>query len=333
MTPTDPDVVTLPEIPDELGGLYEPDPRDWPIDDLYAAAGLEAAGAYPAAYAVGNMPAVLNQISPVYHPWCVAEAGSAVKGHQDRLDQGQFFNFDEGKFFAEIGGTSNGAYIGTALSRLKNFGYPLVSVGQEAQHKIAAYYSVPLTVEDLKAAIMAFGPLWCIGSWYHNWNRPGAGGVVPAPDYRVSGHSTVFYGWDDAKGFRVRNSFGAGWGAAGDFFLPYKWLTKAAGGYLAAAYKTVDAIEWAAKTMACGARIRPDAHFGASLGTIAAGATIRISGSVAGSTWSKTSACNPTVPNSGTKWYRVTVINGKAVSLMFPGHSVVYIYAGAVKGG
>lgn len=335
MTPTDNDIIaSQPDIPDlDLGGLYEEDPRDWPVADLYAAAGLEAAGAFPSAYAVAAMPAVLNQLSPVYHPWCVAEAGSAMKNHQDRLDQGKFFDFDEGRFFAEIGGTDQGAYIGTALARLKGYGYPVVSAGQASLHKIAAYYAVPLTVEDLKAAILAFGPLWCIGSWFHSYNRPGSSGILPAPDYRVSGHSTVLYGWDDAKGMRFRNSFGPNWGASGDFYAPFSKLFKSQGGYLGAAYKTVDAIEYPEKVMACGAKVRPDAHFGTSLGTIAIGARIRVSGSVAGSTWSKTSACNPTVPNSGSKWYRVPVINGRAVSALFPGHSVVYIYAGAVKGG
>jgi len=333
MTLNEDETMTTDQLPG-LGGQYDPalHVADWPISDLFAAAGLPPAAAFPASFRVGTMPSVLNQGTT---PQCVAFSGSAIKGHEDRLDQGEFFNFDEAKFFGEIGGGPNGAYISNALARVKNYGYPVVSVGQEGQHKAAAYYSVPLTVADLKAAITAFGPLWCIGEWKNSWFRPGANGVLPAPSTVAGGHATVMYGWDDALGgFRFRNSWGAGWGASGDFILPYKYLTAAAnGGYLWGAWKLTDAIEYSPRTLACGAQIRPDAHFGASLGTIAVGAHIGVSGKVAGSTWSKTSSCNPSVPNSGTSWYVVRTIGGVAVSVRFPGHAAVYVYAGAIQGG
>lgn len=318
--------------PDEFstGGLYQDDPRDYPIAALYDERGLAAATVFPTSWKATGMPPVLNQGST---PQCVAFSGANVKNHQDRLDQGQFFNFDEARFFSEIGGTANGAYISTALSRLKAYGYPVASSGDEQHHKITAYYAVPKTANDLKSALMNFGPLWCIGQWWHSWFHPLAGGVLPAPDYKVSGHATVLYGWNSV-GMIFRNSWGSSFGASGDFVVPWSRLFDGTvPGYLWAAYKTVDVIEYSAKAMACGAQIRPDAHFGASLGTIAAGTKIGVSGAVPGSTWTKTSACNPGVANSGTKWYVVRTIGGVAVGVRFPGRPAVYVYAGAVKGG
>ncbi|HET7030356.1 MAG TPA: C1 family peptidase [Candidatus Limnocylindrales bacterium] len=337
MTPNEDDVVLASAGPAfGTGGLYQEDPRDWPIDQLYAAQGLAAAVAFPSSWKAGTMPPVLNQGTT---PECVAFSGSAMKARQDRIDEGQFFNFDEARFFKEIGGGPGGAYISSALSRLKAYGYPVVGVAAES-HKIAAYYAVPKTIDDLKSALMTFGPLWCIGQWWKEWFHPGAGGVLPKPVTKSSGHATLLYGWN-ATGLIFRNSWGATWGAAGDFVLPWAYVFDNSGsghpGYLWAAYKTTDVVEWPAKTMACGANVRATAGsggtFGAKLGTIAAGAGIRVSGSVTGATWSKASTCNPAVANRGTKWYRVRVIGGRAVGLIYPGHTSVYIYAGAVKGG
>src|SRR5262249_21480178 len=62
-----------------------------------------------------GMPAVLNQGTT---PECVAFSSSALKGWQDRRDQGAYFNFNEDLFFSQIGGTSAGAYESVAMQHM-----------------------------------------------------------------------------------------------------------------------------------------------------------------------------------------------------------------------
>jgi C1A family cysteine protease len=55
-------------------------------------------------------------------------------------------------------------------------------------------------------------------------------GIVTMPDRDneslVGGHAVWAYAFDDTKQtFRVRNSWGKGWGASGDFFLPYAYIS------------------------------------------------------------------------------------------------------------
>jgi hypothetical protein len=66
--------------------------------------------------------------------------------------------------------------------------------------------------------------------------RPVAG-VLPAPDTLVGGHAIVAYGWD-ARGLRLRNSWGATWGIGGDCWLPARLVPRLSG-----AWEAVDAIE------------------------------------------------------------------------------------------
>ena len=54
-------------------------------------------------------------------------------------------------------------------------------------------------------------------------------GVVPMPGHgeRVQGgHAVLAVGYDQATGrFLVRNSWGSDWGQAGDFTIPFQYLT------------------------------------------------------------------------------------------------------------
>jgi C1A family cysteine protease len=56
-------------------------------------------------------------------------------------------------------------------------------------------------------------------------------GIVPMPspaDQIVGGHAVVLVGYNDAVDrFRVRNSWGTGWGQQGYFELPYLYVTSA----------------------------------------------------------------------------------------------------------
>jgi len=104
-----------------LGALPDaPDERDYPLSALYASEGLVASVVLPASYASPAMPPVLDQGSS---PMCVAYSSSAMKAWQDRRDQERFFDFDEPKFFGQIGGTSAGAYVRDAMERMRTAGW------------------------------------------------------------------------------------------------------------------------------------------------------------------------------------------------------------------
>jgi hypothetical protein len=221
-----------------LGALPDPpDDRDYPLDALYAAEGIDPTplDALPSSYRVPLMPPVLDQGSS---PMCVAFGSSALKGQQDRIDQLRYFDFNEPLFFERIGGTADGAIPRVAMERLRGYGYPVVSLDREGQHRIAAYYAVPPTFDAIRSAIVDFGPVGISSTWYRSWFHPVAG-VLPPPATMVGRHFFVGYGWDGDR-IRARNSWGTDWGLAGDFLLPREYLN--ADG-TTGAWKTVDVIE------------------------------------------------------------------------------------------
>lgn len=220
-----------------LGALPDPpDARDYPVSALYLAEGLTPTpeAALPASYVVARMGPVLDQGAS---PQCVAFSSSAMKTWQDKRDQEQTFDFDEGLFFRQIGGTDAGAYTRDAFLRMKDYGYPPIGNAAAANvHRIAAFYSVPWNMAELKAAIYDLGPIVIATAWYRSWFRPSSAGVLPAADVSVGGHAIVAYGWD-AKGLRLRNSWGADWGVSGDCWMqPYQLAS------LHGAYKAVDQV-------------------------------------------------------------------------------------------
>jgi hypothetical protein len=218
-----------------LGAIEsQPDERDWDIDMLYAATATEFVAAAPVAYmAPSPYPATLNQHNT---PMCTAYSSSMLKGWEDLRDTGSA-NYDEPRFFQQIGGGPNGAVLRDAFIGMLNTGYPIVNVGNAAQHRIAAYYAVPITRAAIQSAIMAFGPITIGTPWFATWFRPSAAGVLPAPSVVVGGHAIVAIGWD-ARGLRLRNSWGTTWGISGDCWLPWSYLD-----HVHEAWKAIDKIE------------------------------------------------------------------------------------------
>jgi hypothetical protein len=122
------------------------------------------------------------------------------------------------------------------MERMRTAGYPLAGVGDPAHHRIAAYYAVPRDLATIKAAIFDLGPIVVSTTWYRSWFHP-VNGVLPAADVAVGGHAIVAYGWD-ARGVRLRNSWGPRWSVSGDCWMPAYLVP-----HLAGAWKVVDAIE------------------------------------------------------------------------------------------
>ena len=219
-------------LPYGLGALEdEPDPRDYPLDALYAAEDIEPTepDALPASYAAPGMPPVLDQGSS---PMCVAFSSSAMKSWMDKRDQAHWFDFNEPAFFRQIGGTSAGARVRDAMDRLLAAGYP----PDPTHHKIAAYFAVPVTASAIKAAILDLGPVIISTPWYRSWFTPTRDGILRTPDVKVGGHAIVAYGWDN-RGIRLRNSWGTDWGIGGDCWMPTVDLARVVG-----VWKAVDQV-------------------------------------------------------------------------------------------
>lgn len=225
--------MTDPILEHGLGGKPSPvDERDWPIDALYALTGKDAV-VLPASWIIP--PPYPPPVDQGTSPMCVAYSAAGEQGYFDLRDQGTF-NYDEPRFFYDIGGDANGAVIRDAFAYRLASGYPIHTSGQASLHRIAAYYAVPVTRADLCQAILAFGPLILGTPWYWSWFHP-IGGVLPAPTTVAGGHAIEAVGWD-ARGLRLRNSWGTGWGIGGDAFLPWAYLSR-----VREAWKALDRIE------------------------------------------------------------------------------------------
>ena len=207
-----------------LGALQSPpDARDFQITTLLAATPPVA---LPASFRVASPAPILDQGST---PMCVAFSTSRMKSWQDRDDAvvNKWYDFDEVRFFRAIGGSSQGAYLRAAMDRLLKVGYPTVSptTPNAFAHRIKAYYAVPKTIPEIKAAIYRFGTVVLATPWYNSWMSPGR--VLPSPDYAIGGHAITAEGWDDRLGLLLVNSWGTRWNGTyhGTVFMPYSYAT------------------------------------------------------------------------------------------------------------
>jgi C1A family cysteine protease len=225
--------------PDEhgLGALREPgrqpkqDPQDLTI--LAPDEGAAPTVSYASSFYIGSAPPVTDQGST---PRCTSYSQAYDQNQHDRPDNlsNSFKNFDEPGFHYSIGGTATvGTYPSRALARRRDYGYPeAVNVsGQDSNpspsaHRIASWADVERTVTAIKDALLLGHGVLLTGDWFHSWFHPFSSGKLPAPDYRVGGHAIWCRGWNDSYGFRLRNSWGTGWGLSGDCFLPYAHLAR-----------------------------------------------------------------------------------------------------------
>jgi C1A family cysteine protease len=98
-------------------------------------------------------------------------------------------------------------------------------------HQSIQYLSVAQELGHLKACLAAGFPFVLGISVFASFESEGVAksGIVPMPandEACLGGHAVCCVGYDDAKGaFLVRNSWGADWGDAGHFWLPYSYMT------------------------------------------------------------------------------------------------------------
>ncbi len=104
------------------------------------------------------------------------------------------------------------------------------AVSDAAQHKAVTYGRVPQTEQGCKATLAGGNPFVFGFTVYAAFeSQPvAASGILPLPqpgEKVVGGHAVMAVGYDDAaKTFLIRNSWGANWGQAGYFTMPYSYL-------------------------------------------------------------------------------------------------------------
>lgn len=98
------------------------------------------------------------------------------------------------------------------------------------QHRAVAYQRVARSLQQMQGCLAAGYPFVFGFTVYESFESQevAQSGVapMPAPNERVlGGHAVVAVGYDNAtQRFRVRNSWGTGWGQAGYFTMPYQYL-------------------------------------------------------------------------------------------------------------
>jgi len=98
---------------------------------------------------------------------------------------------------------------------------PPFSAYQEAiEFQAKSYWSVPVTLENLKQACFKNQrPLIMGMEWYLSYYDILADGKLPLPKKVCGGHALIYVGWTKGKQW-FRNSFGKDWGYNGYFYIP-----------------------------------------------------------------------------------------------------------------
>ena len=108
---------------------------------------------------------------------------------------------------------------------------PAAAYAAAKHHVAVAYKRVAQTTEALKAALAAGHPVVFGFTVYESFESAEVAqtGVLNMPTHGesvVGGHCVVLVGYDDAtQRFKVRNSWGEGWGQRGHFTMPYGYVT------------------------------------------------------------------------------------------------------------
>lgn len=99
-------------------------------------------------------------------------------------------------------------------------------------HKVISYHAVAHNLNEIKACLAEGYPVVFGFTVYESFESAEVArtGVMPMPNLRreqcMGGHAVLAVGYDDTrKALIVRNSWGAGWGDAGYFYMPYGYIT------------------------------------------------------------------------------------------------------------
>lgn len=221
-----------------LGRIPSPDdPQDRSIRSLLSVDALQPAlprrYRIPSASRIGRFDQQENS--------CVGQTLALVKIVQERRDMFRHYPIDPLSIWdrsKKLDGipdpaSDRGTYIRTALQALRE-GASLSRTGTvEPRFRIDSYYRC-FTIEEVKAAIYAFGCVAVGQDWPGSWFDTPADGRVPRPTANAGGHATAGYGWDDdlvfewlpgeKGGLWLANSWNESFGKKGDYAVPYSLI-------------------------------------------------------------------------------------------------------------
>ena len=106
------------------------------------------------------------------------------------------------------------------------------ALGIAAAFKISSYADLKSN-DDIKYAIMTYGPVLASVKWYDD-TKVKNGKMVSSYEGDYGYHAIVLYGWNE-EGFLMQNSWGKTWGNGGRAILPYDYKIREAKGIVDAA--------------------------------------------------------------------------------------------------
>ena len=129
-------------------------------------------------------------------------------------------------------GGCNGWWLDKAMELLKNKGVTSEAkcpykAKEEAcpatgnEYKISSYGRTT-DLNTIKAKLQSCGALYCAFMVYNDFRSYKSGVYRYTSGSRLGGHAVTLVGYDDAKqAFKVKNSWGTGWGENGYFWIGY----------------------------------------------------------------------------------------------------------------
>jgi C1A family cysteine protease len=152
----------------------------------------------------------------------------AIEGTKDQ-DAGA--NGDDGMTFLQTKGVcpeSTWPYDPTRFTEMP----PVKAWAQAVHHKLAEPVTIDNTIiREIKSCLAGGYPIAFGFTAYPDLESEAVAntGLLPMPtkgEQPIGGHEVLLVGYDDAtKNFKVRNSWGPGWGLNGYFLMPYAYAT------------------------------------------------------------------------------------------------------------
>lgn len=176
---------------------------------------------------------------------CVAHSVAEILEYHDNMSEELSTNFLYGIHYKLFGSVGPGMYLREACKIAKDYGDPAYkycpgnyevtkvydtaaeafekteTLDNAALHRISKYIKLK-TFNELKYALMEYGPVLASINWYDDNKVDKKTGIITKGTIDAGGHAIVILGWDE-KGWLAQNSWGTAWGKKGYFTIPYDY--------------------------------------------------------------------------------------------------------------
>lgn len=208
----------------------------------YKICSVNAAVSYPETFVLTNLPKVKNQLNINS---CCAHATSSILEYHDKSRHNLSTNFIYGIQKQECKHDGMGMYLADACKIVQKYGDMLeedcrgnnevpvcwsiaenaltdTTAKQEAyNYRISAYYNCS-TDNDIKYALMNYGPVLGAVDWRNRYTLDSDAVINFDKTSQGGGHAVMVYGWNK-KGWLIQNSWGTKFGNKGTFILPFEY--------------------------------------------------------------------------------------------------------------